>query len=307
MNELDAPAESGTLFVVATPIGNLADITLRALDVLRSVALIAAEDTRRTRKLLTHYDIYKPLISYHSHNLRERTQELLKKLTVGTSVALVTDAGTPGISDPGALLVQQAIERSLPVAVIPGPTALISALVASGLPTHPFAFLGFPPAKGSSRRNFFSSHASLPMTRILYESPNRLGKTLEEMLHFWGDRRIAIARELTKHFEEFFRGTVVEAIQHFAQGTRGELTVVVEGFRGQQVETTSQQDWQEDLVSLLADPHVSLKQASEVIVLHHKLSRRVAYQKALEIRGRNSSSVLSHKPVTHDPSGHPEP
>jgi 16S rRNA (cytidine1402-2'-O)-methyltransferase len=295
MNESDIAAESGTLFVVATPIGNLADITLRALEVLRSVALIAAEDTRRTRKLLTHYDIHRPLISYHSHNLRERTQDLLKKLAGGTTVALVTDAGTPGISDPGTLLVQKALECSLPIVVIPGPAALISALVASGLPTHPFAFLGFPPAKGASRRDFFASHASLPMTRILYESPNRLGKTLDEMLHVWGDLRIAIARELTKHFEEFFRGTVVEAIKRFSGGTRGELTIVVEGARGQELKRMSQEDWQDELVLLLADPHVSLKQATGVISLQHKLPRRVVYQKALEIRGR-TSSVLPHEP-----------
>lgn len=295
MNESDIAAESGTLFVVATPIGNLADITLRALEVLRSVALIAAEDTRRTRKLLTHYDIHRPLISYHSHNLRERTQDLLKKLAGGTTVALVTDAGTPGISDPGTLLVQKALECSLPIVVIPGPAALISALVASGLPTHPFAFLGFPPAKGASRRDFFASHASLPMTRILYESPNRLGKTLDEMLHVWGDLRIAIARELTKHFEEFFRGTVVEAIKRFSGGTRGELTIVVEGARGQELKRMSQEDWQYELVLLLADPHVSLKQATGVISLQHKLPRRVVYQKALEIRGR-TSSVLPHEP-----------
>jgi 16S rRNA (cytidine1402-2'-O)-methyltransferase len=289
VTESEAPAGLGTLFIVATPIGNLADITLRALDVLRSAHLIAAEDTRRTRKLLTYYDIHKPLISYHSHNLRERGPELLQKLTAGTSVALVTDAGTPAISDPGALLVQQALECGLTVAVIPGPTALISALVASGLPTHPFAFLGFPAAKGTSRKLFFSSHASLPMTLILYESPRRIGKTLEDMLHFWGDRRIAIARELTKKFEEFFRGTVAEAIKHCAEGTRGELTLVVEGFREEQAKTTTQQDWHEKLVSILADPHVSVKQATEEIVRRHRLPRRLVYQKALEIRGRGSS------------------
>jgi 16S rRNA (cytidine1402-2'-O)-methyltransferase len=289
--EREASAESGTLYIVATPIGNLADITLRALEVLRSAHLIAAEDTRRTRKLLTYYDIHKPLTSYHSHNLRVRGPELLQKLTVGTSVALVTDAGTPGISDPGALLVQQALERGLPVAVIPGPAALISALVASGLPTHPFAFLGFPAAKGSSRKLFFSSHAGLPMTLILYESPQRLGKTLEDMLHFWGDRRIAIARELTKQFEEFFRGTVAEAMKHYAEGTRGELTLVVEGSREGQADTTAQQDWQEKLVSLLADPHVSVKQATEEIVRRHRLPRRLVYQKALEIRGLGSSLI----------------
>lgn len=284
VTEPDVPAAPGTLFVVATPIGNLADITLRALDVLRCVHLIAAEDTRHTRKLLSFYDIHKPLISYHSHNIRERGQELLERITAGASVALVTDAGTPGISDPGALLVQQAVERCLPVTVIPGPTALIAALVASGLPTHPFAFLGFPPGRGSGRKHFFSSHASLPMTLILYESPQRLGRTLEDMLQSWGDRRVAIAREVTKKFEEFFRGSITEATQHYADGARGELTLVVEGFRGEQGAEAEQENWQEKLASLLENPHHTVKQATEEIARLHRLSRRVVYQKALEMR-----------------------
>jgi len=284
VTEPDVPAAPGALFVVATPIGNLADITLRALDVLRCVHLIAAEDTRHTRKLLSFYDIHKPLISYHSHNIRERGQELLGKITAGASVALVTDAGTPGISDPGALLVQQAVERCLPVTVIPGPTALIAALVASGLPTHPFAFLGFPPARGTGRKHFFSSHASLPMTLILYESPQRLGRTLEDMLQSWGDRRIAIAREVTKKFEEFFRGSITEATNHYAEGARGELTLVVEGFRGEQAAEVEQENWQEKLASLLENPRQTVKQATEEIVRRHRLSRRLVYQKALEMR-----------------------
>ena len=284
VTEPDVPAAPGALFVVATPIGNLADITLRALDVLRCVHLIAAEDTRHTRKLLSFYDIHKPLISYHSHNIRERGQELLGKITAGASVALVTDAGTPGISDPGALLVQQAVERCLPVTVIPGPTALIAALVASGLPTHPFAFLGFPPARGTGRKHFFSSHASLPMTLILYESPQRLRRTLEDMLQSWGDRRIAIAREVTKKFEEFFRGSITEATNHYAEGARGELTLVVEGFRGEQAAEVEQENWQEKLASLLENPRQTVKQATEEIVRRHRLSRRLVYQKALEMR-----------------------
>jgi len=284
VTESDELAAPGTLFIVATPIGNLADVTLRALDVLRSVHLIAAEDTRHTRKLLSFYDIHKPLMSYHSHNARERGQELLEKITAGASIALVTDAGTPGISDPGTLLVQQALERHLPVIVIPGPTALIAALVGSGLPTHPFAFLGFPPARGSGRKHFFSSHASLPMTLILYESPQRLGRTLEDMLQSWGDRRIAIAREVTKKFEEFFRGSISEATNHYAGGSRGELTLVVEGFRGEQTAGVEQENWQEKLASLLENPLQTVKQATEEIVRQHRLSRRVVYQKALEMR-----------------------
>ncbi len=294
--ESNAQEESGTLFIVATPIGNLADITLRALDVLRSVSLIAAEDTRHTRKLLSYYDIHKPLISYHSHNVRERGPELLERIAAGTSVALVTDAGTPAISDPGALLVRQALERNLPVAVIPGPTALISALVASGLPTHPFAFLGFPPARGAGRKHFFSAHANLPMTLILYEAPQRLGKTLEDMLHSWGDRRIVIARELTKKFEEFFRGTVTEAARRYAEGTRGELTLVVEGFKEGLPAGEEPPDWREELALLLEDPERTLKQATQEIARRHRLPRRLAYQTALAIRNTRHSATERKRP-----------
>ena len=276
--------QTGTLFIVATPIGNLADITLRALEVLRSVHLIAAEDTRHTRKLLSFYDIHKPLVSYHSRNLRERGLELVRKISAGTSVALVTDAGTPGISDPGALLVEEVLALNLPVATIPGPTALISALVASGLSTHPFAFLGFAPARGSGRRRFFAAHGSLAMTLILYEGPQRLKKTLEAMLSAWGDRRIAIARELTKQFEEFFRGTISEAVEYFSEGTRGELTLVVEGCRKEDAAVTAPQDWQEALGFLLQVSRQPVKQATDEIVHRYRLPRRMVYQKALAMR-----------------------
>jgi len=289
VTESDAPTECGTLFVVATPIGNLADITLRALDVLRSVSLIAAEDTRHTKKLLSYYDIHKPLISYHSHNTRERGPKLLDKISAGASVALVTDAGTPAISDPGNALVQQALERSLPVVVIPGPTALISALVASGLPTHPFAFLGFPPNRGAARKQFFAAHASLPMTLVLYESPQRLLRTLDDMLLSWGDRRIAIARELTKKFEEFFRGTLTEAKGHYAEGIRGELALVVEGIKEDHTAGAEQQDWREELIYLLRDPDHTVRQATVEMVCRYRLPRRLVYQTALTIRkGKNS-------------------
>ena len=285
--EAAAPPSPGTLFLVATPIGNLADITLRALDVLRSVHLIAAEDTRHTRKLLSFYDIHKPLISYHSQNLRERGAELVAKIRTGTQIALVTDAGTPGISDPGALLVQEVLAQDLPIVVIPGPTALISALAASGLPTHPFAFLGFPPAKGSGRKRFFSAHANLPFTLILYEAPQRLQKTLAEILPAWGDRRIAIARELTKRFEEFFRGTVSEAAAHFAEGTRGELTLVVEGCREGDGSEVAAQDWQDELACLLQESRLPVRQVTDEIVSRYRLPRRTVYQKALEMRRKD--------------------
>jgi len=273
----------GTLFVVATPIGNLADITLRALDVLRSVDRIAAEDTRRTRKLLSFYDIHKPLVSYHGHNIQKRGPELIARMLEGEDIALVTDAGTPGISDPGALLISQALEKDLAVSVIPGPAALITALVGSGLPTHPFAFLGFAPGRGAGRRRFFTRYSSLPMTVILYESPQRLHATLQDILRIWGDRRIAVARELTKKFEEVFRGKVSEAADHFAEGVRGELTLVVEGAEEETGEV-EEKDWREDLQSLLDVPGTSVKEAVRRIMERHGLPRRMVYREAVDRR-----------------------
>lgn len=276
-------ASAGALFVVATPLGNLADITLRALEVLRSVDLIAAEDTRHTRKLLSFYDIHKPLVSYHSQNLRKRGTELAARVRAGALVALVTDAGTPGISDPGALLVEQLLAQNLMVTVIPGPTALIAALVTSGLPTHPFAFLGFPPAGGSGRRRFFAAYAGLSMTLILYEAPQRLSKTLGDILLIWGDRPIAIARELTKRFEEFFRGTVSAAAAHFSGEVRGELTLVVAGCGEGDAAAPLPSDWHQDLTFLLQESRLPVKQAAAEIVSRYGLPRRTVYQKALAL------------------------
>jgi 16S rRNA (cytidine1402-2'-O)-methyltransferase len=278
----------GTLYVVATPIGNLADISLRALEVLRVVDWIAAEDTRHTRKLLTHYNIHRPLLSYHTHNARQREGELLERLETGQSGALVSDAGTPGISDPGALLLKAALDRGVPLEVLPGPSAFLVALVASGLPPYPFAFVGFPPARGARRRHFFSLHGSLPMTVVLYESPHRLLATLEEMLNVWGDRRIAVARELTKLHEEIFRGSVSQALEHFSERVRGEVTVVVAPVASSDTAVGPDKDtgldWRRELVELLEQPRQTVKAASEQVAGRHDLPRRLVYQEALKIR-----------------------
>lgn len=274
---------TGHLYIVATPIGNLADISLRALEILRTVDLIAAEDTRHTRKLLSYYDIHKPLISYHEHNALQRGIELLEKIAGGRSVAVVTDAGTPGISDPGVLLIEAALRRGIEPISIPGATALISALVSSGLPAHPFAFLGFPPARGSERRRFFTQHAGLTMTLILYESPRRLSKTLESILESWGDRRITVAREITKIHEEFFRGQVSEAQAHFAGEVRGEVTLVVEGAGKEAPGEPDPADWKNELETLLAQG-LSSKEAATAISDRFGVSRRVVYQAALEMK-----------------------
>jgi 16S rRNA (cytidine1402-2'-O)-methyltransferase len=274
----------GKLYVVATPIGNLADITLRAIEVLKSVHCVAAEDTRHTLKLLTHYQIRKPLTSYHSHNVTEKGPVLIGKLQAGEDIALVTDAGTPGVSDPGALLIEQALASHIPVEVVPGPTASVSALVVSGLPTHPFAFLGFPPPKGSSRERFFTGAAHLAMTLILYESANRLERTLSDMLTFWGDRRIAVARELTKIHEEVFRGRVSQAQAHFAEGTRGELTLVVAGADEVELADSNGPDqWREELQRLLSLKGMSTRDAVKLIATGFRVPRQRVYEKALEI------------------------
>jgi len=275
--------EGGQLFIVATPIGNLADITLRALETLNSVDLIAAEDTRHTRKLLSRHDIHKPLVSYHANNARQRGEELLAKIAAGQSIAIVTDAGTPGISDPGFLLIGEAIKRGVEPIAIPGPTALIAALVQSGLPTHPFVFLGFPPPKGSGRRRFFKDNGALSMTLVLYESPKRLSKTLGEILEAWGDRQIAVARELTKMYEEVFRGTVSEAIAHFGEGARGEIAIIVEGAGTGSVSPAQEAGWEEELSALLERGTPS-KEAASMISNRFGIPRRTAYQAALKLR-----------------------
>ena len=216
-----------TLFVVATPIGNLEDITLRALRTLREVKLIAAEDTRKTRKLLTHYDIKTPMTSYHEHNKRAKLNYILNYLN-DADVAIVSEAGMPGMSDPGYDLIVAAQEKSIPVVPIPGPSAVITALVVSGLPTDRFTYIGFLPNKTKARQDLLKSVASEPGTIVAFEAPHRLKVSLEDMRQALGDRRIAVCREMTKLHEEIFRGTVSAAMAHFTT-PRGEFTLVIEG------------------------------------------------------------------------------
>lgn len=299
-------AGKGNLFLVATPIGNLGDITLRALETLRNVDIIAAEDTRRTRKLLSYFDIHKPLVSYHEHNARTSGNDLLEKIACGRNVALVTDAGTPCVSDPGKLLVQAALERGIEPVAIPGPTALISALVVSGLSSQPFVFLGFAPVKGVERRRFFQASSSFEMTLILYESPKRLLKTLKDISQIWGDRKIAVARELTKMHEEIFRGRISEALLYFAGEVRGEIVLVVEGAVHEVagIESTVVLEnadlpgvnsppeacaWKQELEILLRTG-LSAKEAVQTIVRRFDLPRRLIYQTALEMKKQYPSS-----------------
>ncbi|HEX8727842.1 MAG TPA: 16S rRNA (cytidine(1402)-2'-O)-methyltransferase [Ktedonobacterales bacterium] len=218
------------LYLVATPIGNLGDISLRALETLRAVDVIASEDTRTTGLLLNHFEIKKPQMAFHEHNEQRAGEKIIALLAEGKNVAVVSDAGTPGISDPGFTLVRRAIEEGIEVTMIPGPTALIMALVLSGLPTHAFTWRGFPPRKPGARRRFLAVDAASPHTLIFYESPYRLLAFLEAAVEAYGDRRAAIANDLTKLFESVQRGRLTELAAALATARlRGEYVVVIEG------------------------------------------------------------------------------
>ena len=219
-----------TLFFVATPIGNLGDITLRALDTLRAVDIVASEDTRKTGRLLKHFEISKPQISFHEHNEHQAGAKIIRLLQEGKSVAVVSDAGTPGISDPGFSLVRRAIEADIPFTMIPGPTGLVMALVLSGLPVHSFTFRGFPPRKSGKRQRFLAVDENSPHTLIFYESPYRIESFLQDALAVYGDRHAALANDLTKLHERIWRGTLSELIAEVQnKKPRGEYIVLIAG------------------------------------------------------------------------------
>lgn len=226
---MEEAVQRGTLYVVSTPIGNLEDITLRAVKILSAVDLIAAEDTRTTKVLLGRYNISKPMLSYFSHNERRRAPEILERLEAGASIALVSDAGTPGISDPAYVLITQALERGIPVVPIPGPAALMAALVVSGLRTDSFVFEGFLPIK-KGRKSKLEELSQEPRTIVLYESPHRILKTLREIFEHFGDREVAVAREMTKKFEEVTRGKLSVVLDGLSKRQpRGEYVIVISG------------------------------------------------------------------------------
>lgn len=215
------------LYIVATPIGNLEDITFRAIRTLKEVDLVAAEDTRTSAKLLNHYEIKKELISFHSHSNDKKLNELIELLKNGTNIALISDAGTPGISDPSFKLITAAISSGIPVSPIPGVSAVITALSVSAAPIDKFIYLGFLPLK-KGRQTVFKKMAEETKSIVLYESVHRIEKTLQEIENYLGNRYVCVAREMTKMFEEFFRGTIQEAIQHFkSKKPKGEFTIVI--------------------------------------------------------------------------------
>ena len=218
------------LYVVATPIGNLGDITLRALDVLKGVDVVAAEDTRHSGLLLKHFEIKKPFVSYHEHNEAARTVELVERLARGENVALITDAGTPGLSDPGLRLIRECISRELPFTIIPGPSSILIALLGSGFSTERFLFRGFLPVKSGQRERELQIAAESEETTLFFESPYRLLKTLQACSSIMPARQLCVARELTKKFEEFRRGTAAELLAHYeARPAKGEIVLVVSG------------------------------------------------------------------------------
>lgn len=276
--------KKGKLYICPTPIGNLEDITLRTLKVLEEVDLIAAEDTRHSIKLLNHYDIKKPLTSYHEHNIKEKGPDLIEKLKAGLNIALVSDAGMPGISDPGEDLIGLAIAEAIEIIVLPGATASITALVASGLSTGKFVFEGFLSAKKKERIDELKALEDEKKTMIIYESPHRLLDTLEDMLLVLGNRKIAIIRELTKMYEEIFRGNIEEGIERFSSGKiKGEFVLIIEGIKESDVELNI--DIEEELLRYI-DQGLSKKESVKKVVEEFKLPRNEVYQKSLELDKR---------------------
>jgi len=273
----------GTLYLVATPIGNLEDITLRALRILREADLIACEDTRQTRKLLEHYGIHKPTISYHEHNEAQRAEELVGKLREGARVALVSDAGTPLISDPGYRLVTRAIAQGIPVEPIPGPSALLAALSASGLPTDSFRFAGFPPARPSARRKFLAALKDEQATVILYEAPHRILETLADVEQVLGPRPVVLARELTKIHQEFLRGDAGEVRRALASrgGIKGEITLLIgraqEGTQEPPAELPSREELECELRQAI-EGGMERVQALKAVARRYGLSKRELYR-----------------------------
>jgi 16S rRNA (cytidine1402-2'-O)-methyltransferase len=273
-----SPLATG-LYLVGTPIGNLEDITLRALRILKEADVIACEDTRQTQKLLHHYSIKTKTVSYHEHNEMTRAAELVLDLERGARVALVTDAGMPGISDPGFRLISLAIRHHVPVVPIPGASAFLSALVASGLPTESFRFSGFLPAKSGQRRKLLESIRESPRTQVFYEAPHRIVETLEEVVAILGaDRHVVVAREVTKLHEEFLRGRASEVLEHLKSrdGVKGEITLLI----GKSEEG-----------SPATAPRVSMRQRVEQIMSDEKLDEKSALKKAAKERGISKSEA----------------
>lgn len=277
----------GCLYLVATPIGNLEDISLRALRILKEADLIACEDTRQTLKLLSHFEIRKPLESYHEHNEMTRAPELILRMEEGARVALVSDAGTPVISDPGHRLVSLCLRHKIPVIPIPGPSAIVAALAACGLPSEEFTFLGFLPARSTERRRRLRQIASEPRSLVLYEAPHRLRATLRDTLEILGDRQAVVARELTKVHEEFLRGRIAGLVQGFEETEpRGEITLIIGPADATSLPDSAPAESQarslaERVAQIVAAQNVDRKSALKQAARELGIARREAYKRLL--------------------------
>ena len=274
---------AGTLYLCATPIGNLEDITFRVLNTLKSVDLIAAEDTRNSIKLLNHFDIKVPMTSYHEYNKIDKAKVLVQKMQEGTNIALITDAGTPGISDPGEELVKQAYEAGITVTSLPGPAACITALTLSGLETRRFAFEAFLPTDKKERKQVLSEIERETRTVILYEAPHRLKKTLAELFQVLGDRKITLCKELTKKHENGFLTTISQAMAYYEEkDPRGEYVLVIQGKSQQQVVEEEQKKWEEITIEEHMDIYLSKgmakKEAMKAVAKDRGISKREVYQ-----------------------------
>ncbi len=274
--------KTATLYIIATPIGNLEDMTYRAVRILGEVDLIAAEDTRHSLKLLNHFGISRPMTSYFDHNQQFKGERILNALRQGKSVALISDAGTPCVSDPGYQLVRDAVAENIPVIPVPGSCAAIAALSASGLPSDTFTFAGFPPSRQGRRRSFLAEMATLPGTLVLYEAPHRTEETLRNIAEVLGERQIVVARELSKIYEEFIRGSVSEVIGIVAQGkVRGEVVILIAAGEAalQEAEPLADLLWR-----LMAGGELSVKDAARQAADMTGISRNKAYEEALKLK-----------------------
>ena len=280
--------EAGKLYLVPTPIGNLKDITLRALEVLENADMIAAEDTRQTLKLLNHFNIKKPLISYHKFNEQNKSDKIIDILLEGKSIALVSDAGTPGISDPGSVIVERCIEKNIDFEVLPGATAITTALVYSGLDTTKFLFRGFLPRENKERKVITDELLASQETLIFYEAPHRLLDTLSYLLDTFGDRRIAVCRELTKLYLEIYRGTLKESIEYFVENKpRGEFVLVLEGKKIEDIKEEKKQEWInlsiEDHILKYMNDGIKKKDAIKMVAKDRELPKSEVYKFSTDI------------------------
>lgn len=280
--------EKGKLYLVPTPIGNLKDITLRALEVLEKVDVIAAEDTRQSLKLLNHFNIKKSLFSYHKHNEQGKSEDIINKLNDGINIALITDAGTPGISDPGSVIVEKCIEQEIEFEVLPGATAITTALVYSGLDTTKFIFRGFLPRENKERNPIVEEIKNVRDTIILYEAPHRLLDTLEYLLNSIGDRKIAVCRELTKLHEEIYRGTISQALKYFIENRpRGEFVLVIDGKSDEEIKAEKEALWsdltiEEHLLKLI-ESGIDKKEAIKLVAKERNLPKKEVYKYSTEL------------------------